>query len=372
MKNKIYSLLYLVFVCSTIVAQNTVNAVIDDISFVKKYHRQPTLNDNYNDRITTHLKYVLALLKKENPVLDSNQKLNRTIVLNHLQTYIQQANYPSNRKYPNQTRPCFIDSVSGNICAVGYLIAQTEDMEMAHKINAIYQYEYIKNMQLPEINIWLKKYGLSVHECAMIQPSYVPKPNPTPKQIAEQKERLRKQKLLEEKYKKQREKDEKNMKYKKQSLIQLLQNKTFTIGIINKDYSEDSTYDNFAITLYFYYVHDTIVEDDMTVIYYNKKTKLYEYLQNDIKSFSKTLPNNFDKKTNKYEIKNYYACINANCDTIVSGFYFTDFYFKNKTWYWKPRCSTFTINLKETKKENTYIFEQTIIEKDTLKWDLIK
>lgn len=88
MKIKIYSLLYLVFVCSTIVAQNAVNAVIDDISFIEKYHRQPTLNDNYKDRITRHLEYVLAHLKKENPVLDSNQKLNRTIVLNHLQTYI--------------------------------------------------------------------------------------------------------------------------------------------------------------------------------------------------------------------------------------------------------------------------------------------
>ena len=72
---------------------------------------------------------------------------------------------------PGGRRPCFIDR-DGNICAVGYLVEQSAGRELAEQINAKYQYDYIRDMDLPELADWVAGSGLSLEEVAMIQPTY--------------------------------------------------------------------------------------------------------------------------------------------------------------------------------------------------------
>jgi hypothetical protein len=152
---------------------NTVNAVLGDVSFEKLYGRLPSSTDNYQSRIITHLQYVYHKLKSE-----GIESQNRKEVLQHLDDYITQTQFPINKKYKDQTRPCFIDD-EGNICAVGYLIEQTEGRAAAESINKQFQYAYVDQMPDELIEPWAKKWGLTKDECAMIQPQYNWRPNQT-------------------------------------------------------------------------------------------------------------------------------------------------------------------------------------------------
>jgi hypothetical protein len=146
---------------------NTVNAVLGDVSFEKLYGRSPNAADNYQSRIITHLQYVYHKLKSEGV-----ESKSRNEVLQHLDDYITQAQFPKNKKYKDQTRPCFIDD-EGNICAVGYLVEQTEGRAAAESINERYQYAFVDQMPDELIESWAIKWGLTKEECAMIQPQYI-------------------------------------------------------------------------------------------------------------------------------------------------------------------------------------------------------
>ena len=87
-----------------------------------------------------------------------------------LNEYWTNGNFPKNYDYEGRI-PCFIDR-HGNICAVGYLIEKTEGREVAEMINEKHQYDYLLDMNEEVINKWANEYGLSVEECAMIQPTY--------------------------------------------------------------------------------------------------------------------------------------------------------------------------------------------------------
>lgn len=149
-----------------------INAVIGDESFNYTFDRLPNVYDSETLRIITHLKYVLQSLEKTDiSNLTEQQRYNRAILLSHLAKYIEIGNFPVNEFSKKSNRPNFIDS-NGNICAVGFLIAETIDRETAEHINAQYQFEYIMNMDSHVLDQWLYEYGLSKLEAAMIQPSY--------------------------------------------------------------------------------------------------------------------------------------------------------------------------------------------------------
>lgn len=153
----------------------TINPVIGDISFVSKYGTQPVSGDNETDRIKTHLAYVEELLRATDvSALTAEQQAKRIAILDHLQDYWQREQFPLNTAYPNERKPCFIDE-KGTICAVGYLVEQTAGLAAAQAINEQYQYATIAEMtdKLPEIEQWAKENGLTVNECAMIQPTYM-------------------------------------------------------------------------------------------------------------------------------------------------------------------------------------------------------
>lgn len=144
----------------------TVNAVLGDTSWILSHNSFPTNSDSEEDRITTHLNYVVGRLKAREIKIENRKK-----AITHLETYIEQARYPSRFDYSPSRKPCFIDD-EGTLCAVGYLVAQTAGLAEAQRINSLYRYNYIAEMDDPDLRAWQQWIGLSMQELAMIQPSY--------------------------------------------------------------------------------------------------------------------------------------------------------------------------------------------------------
>lgn len=158
----------------------TVNAVIGDASYFVTYGALPNAETDETLRLQTHLYFVHAYLSQVNTDhLTAAQKENRQEVLDILQVYAKNGVFPVNAAYPDQRRPCFIDAEE-RYCAVGHLMKETVGEELPKAVNDLYQYAYVEDMtEMPEILAWAKEHGLTVTECAMIQPSYN-WPNPTP------------------------------------------------------------------------------------------------------------------------------------------------------------------------------------------------
>ncbi|MGN8224246.1 hypothetical protein [Gracilimonas sp. BCB1] len=150
---------------------NTVNSVIGDISYEKEFGVQPDASASEETRIKTHLQYVIEILgNTETHHLNTEQAENRKHIITLLKEYIGTGEFPKNHHFENR-RPVFIDR-DGNLCAVGYLIAKTEGLKAAQRINRDHKFDYIKDIDPKHINSWLAENGLTQKEAAMIQPAY--------------------------------------------------------------------------------------------------------------------------------------------------------------------------------------------------------
>jgi len=160
---------------ATIFAQQKlqqINIILHDQSYLATFGAIPDETTSEGLRIQTHLFYVEQLLRNApTSKLNATQKANRSVILDMLQDYILAGKFPTNKDYPGERRPCFIDA-DGNICAVGYLLEQTKGRELAEAINVKHQYDFLLDMNEPMIEAWAKEYGLTLEECAMIQPAY--------------------------------------------------------------------------------------------------------------------------------------------------------------------------------------------------------
>lgn len=152
--------------------RQSINAVIGDLSFTEKFGERPDIYTDENLRITTHLTYVEKLLRhKTNNLLSPEQISKRANTLKLLGEYTKNKQFPKNLDFPAQRIPCFIDK-EGNICAVGYLIEKTAGRHVAEQINEKFKYEYVLAMNDLSIEKWAVSNGLTIEECAMIQPAY--------------------------------------------------------------------------------------------------------------------------------------------------------------------------------------------------------
>lgn len=150
----------------------SVNAILGDISFEDKYAKEPTTETDEDLRIGTHLAYVENVLRDADvSTLPLELRKKRQLMLDLLHTYRITGVFPRNYDDVNERQPCFIDK-DGRICAVGYLIEQTAGREVAETINKKYQYENILDMEDPTVDNWIASSGLTKMECAMIQPAY--------------------------------------------------------------------------------------------------------------------------------------------------------------------------------------------------------
>jgi hypothetical protein len=161
---------------------NTVNAIIGDISFLEKYGELPGENTDENLRISTHLQYVEKILRNADlSKLTEAQKTNRSKALDLLHEYTNNSIFPANHDY-EERRPCFIDR-DGNICAVGYLVEKTVGRDVAEAINTEHQYDFLLEMNDGAVAGWAEKFGFTLEECAMIQPSYGPPTTSNTRQV---------------------------------------------------------------------------------------------------------------------------------------------------------------------------------------------
>lgn len=155
-------------------SSQTVNSKLGDKSFIEKFGVAPNQSTDENLRIKTHLEYVERLLRSVNTDhLSSKLNSSRKFLLDKLHEYWSAEQFPKNYDYINERKPCFIDK-DGNICAVGYLIEQTSGRSISELINQRYKYHKIFDMQMTEVKEWIKNSGLTLEECAMIQPAYPP------------------------------------------------------------------------------------------------------------------------------------------------------------------------------------------------------
>ncbi len=149
-----------------------VNAVVGDASYVARFGETPTAATPDFLRIQTHLAYAEQQLRQRTPTgLPVAQRQRRARLLDLLHSYWQAGVFPRNEAPDGQRHPCFIDG-AGRICAVGYLVEQTAGRAAAERINQRFQYHDIAQMRDVALSRWVAGSGLSVAECALIQPSY--------------------------------------------------------------------------------------------------------------------------------------------------------------------------------------------------------
>lgn len=161
---------------NTLEEHQQVNPILGDISYQDKFGITPEKSSNDFERIKTHLKYVENRLRsKDISGISCELQERRLYLLDLLHAYIEQGNFPKNYDYPDQRKPCFIDK-NGTICAVGYLVEQTAGRKVAEQINAKFKYEYLSSMNDEIIDNWIACSGFTKEECAIIQPTYGPKP----------------------------------------------------------------------------------------------------------------------------------------------------------------------------------------------------
>lgn len=152
--------------------ENEVNTILGDKSYEATFGTEVPSDINEKERIRIHLSYVeQLLLKKDVSHLTPELQKKRKEAIQLLNTYWRNGEFPSNYDYPGQRKPCFRDK-NDQICAVGYLVQQTGHEDLVASIESTENYATIYEMTNPELIKWVKQSGLTLRECAMIQPTY--------------------------------------------------------------------------------------------------------------------------------------------------------------------------------------------------------
>ncbi len=128
---------------------------------------------NHENLIQLHLELVETHLRKNPPKhLTEKQKKNRAKGLDILRAYWQKGVFPKNLHH-SITIPYFIDDFN-TACAVGHILRESGEVELAHHIAKEMNNAYLKDMAFEELPLWAEKMGFSLFELKWIQPSYSP------------------------------------------------------------------------------------------------------------------------------------------------------------------------------------------------------
>jgi MYXO-CTERM domain-containing protein len=123
-------------------------------------------------RIQRHLEQVEAELRAR-PVdhLAPAQRSERRRNLDRLRAYRLAGEFPRNTDFSGRRVPYFIDD-GDRECAVGYLVVESGDVDLAARIRATENNALLADMRTPGLGEWVEQSGLTAQECARIQPSY--------------------------------------------------------------------------------------------------------------------------------------------------------------------------------------------------------
>jgi hypothetical protein len=123
-------------------------------------------------RIREHLERVEADLRAAPPRgLSPAQTEARARRLDDLRAYRLRGEFPRNPDYPDSLVPYFIDA-RGVACAVGQLVIASGQREFAEEIARTRNHAYIREIEDGRLAAWAEASGLTLEECARIQPSY--------------------------------------------------------------------------------------------------------------------------------------------------------------------------------------------------------
>lgn len=123
--------------------------------------------------IRTHLELVEKTLRQRpTEHLNASQLQKRMSMLDALNRYWHEGNFPINDRYAYRT-PIFIDPYD-NFCAVGYLIKVSGYESVSRMIAGKTNLAYVRQMNYPEVFAWAGEHGFSEDELAWIQPAYPP------------------------------------------------------------------------------------------------------------------------------------------------------------------------------------------------------
>jgi hypothetical protein len=160
-----------------------VNPILGDKSYHQLYHSEVPKNFTEQKRIQIHLAYVENLLMQADVSrLSPELRKNRSEAIALLHAYWKKGEFPSNYDYLGERKPCFRDK-NDRICAVGYLVQQTGNELLVEAIEATQNYATIYEMTNADLSKWVATSGLTLKECAMIQPTYSTPPENDPNYI---------------------------------------------------------------------------------------------------------------------------------------------------------------------------------------------
>jgi hypothetical protein len=124
-------------------------------------------------RLRRHFKSIERRLRTSNNKAKP-ESLNQQRVrhLGCLHEYWVLGQFPRNYDHLDQPIPCFIDR-NACVCAVAHLLIASGYSELAHQIANQTNNAYITEMAFPALNDWVTQSGLTLHELALIQPTYI-------------------------------------------------------------------------------------------------------------------------------------------------------------------------------------------------------
>lgn len=123
-------------------------------------------------RIQKHLAQVEAELRAHPPGgLSPEQTEAREQRLNDLHAYWMRGEFPRNLDFQDSLVPYFIDA-RGVACAVGHLVIASGHGEFAESIRRTRNHAYIREIEDSRLSEWAEASGLTLEECARIQPGY--------------------------------------------------------------------------------------------------------------------------------------------------------------------------------------------------------
>lgn len=146
------------------------NHHLGDASFVAAFGRAPGNADREEVRMRLHLEHVHAWLASR-PATRPELTARRAELLGYLGEYIAAGVTPLNLDVPWRN-PVFVDAL-GNVCAVGYLLERSVSRELVERVAAEHRFDYLEDIDMPEVAAWIAGSGFTLEELASIQPGYV-------------------------------------------------------------------------------------------------------------------------------------------------------------------------------------------------------
>lgn len=149
----------------------TINPVIGDLSFVVRYGRTPTADDDPTERIATHLAFAEHLLRgRDVSALSPELRSSRTRLLDRLAAYARAGRFPHGEPRVGRL-PTWVDD-AGTRCAVADMVESAAGPDVVHALDGRFHNAFVAELDDPAFETFVASSGLTRDELAIVQPTY--------------------------------------------------------------------------------------------------------------------------------------------------------------------------------------------------------